>query len=136
MTGTISPAGPAAAVSGPGACTVTLNGNQTVTAGFSPIPVDGLLLTVRRTGKGAITSLTGNILCGTVCSDRFKYGALVTLHAQPDQGNTFMGWKGLWAIACPGRGDCTVLMNTEQTVPAEFKNTFTLILPAIQLLLE
>jgi hypothetical protein len=48
-----------------------------------------------------------------------------------------MGWRGLAASACPGRETtCEVWMGVDQTVFAEFRNTYLLILPAIQLLLE
>jgi PKD repeat protein len=104
-------------------------------AALPPPSGSGFTLSANKTGNGSIVSLAPNagIVCGSTCQANFPVDRWVTLMAVPEQGNTFTGWKG----ACSGRStSCNVWMGTAQTVSAEFKNTYSLVLPAINMLLE
>ena len=126
------------ACSGLGSCTVNMSDNRSVTATFAVIPQNGFSLTVSKTGNGTISSLSPNasINCGINCQSNFAAGQLVTLFAQPDRGHTFMGWSGQAAGLCGRQTTCDVYMSSNQSISGDFKNTYLLILPAIQLLLE
>ena len=126
------------ACSGLGSCTVNMSDNRSVTATFAVIPQNGFSLTVSKTGNGTISSLSPNasINCGINCQSNFAAGQLVTLFAQPDRGHTFMGWSGQAAGICGRQSSCSVYMLANQSISGDFKNTYLLILPAIQLLLE
>ena len=119
---------------GKDACSVTMDAAKTVTATFSQSPANTVNLTVIKTGKGKVSGWDGTgINCGAVCKYPYPKNTLVKLEAKGDTGNTFMTWAG----AClPGKGYCEVMMTGDLTVTADFKNTYLLILPAIQLLLE
>lgn len=105
------------ACSGTGSCAVVMNGNQTVTATFTPPPSTNQL-TVNKigTGAGTVTSTPVGISCGNSCSVSFPTGSMVTLNAAADAGSIFVGWSG----GCGGTGSCSVVMNGDQTVTAEF----------------
>jgi uncharacterized protein (TIGR03437 family) len=49
----------------------------------------------------------------------YPAGTVVTLTATPNSGSTFAGWSG----ACSGTGNCTVTMNSNQSVTATFNLT-------------
>jgi hypothetical protein len=70
----------------------------------------------RGTGSGTVSSLTGDIRCGSTCSANFLTGAEVTLKANPHVDSTFRGWSG----GCSGTGPCTVAMNHARSVTATF----------------
>jgi uncharacterized repeat protein (TIGR02543 family) len=110
--------------------------NRTVTANFSATVTRNL--TVTKTGNGTVSSLSPNssIYCGTDCQAGFTDGQLVTLFAQPDKGHTFMGWTGQAAGMCGRQTTCNIYMSSNQSISADFKNTYVLIQPAIQLLLD
>lgn len=115
---------------GTASCSVSMTQNKSVTATFSQTPL--YTLTVFKTGKGTVSSTDGNgINCGPTCSYSYLQNTWVSLRAQPEKGNTFMGWTG----PCSGKGDCLVQMSSAKSVGADFKNTYTLIMPAINLLL-
>lgn len=117
-TGGASFAGWGGACSGTGACTVTMNGNQTVTATFNaPIVMNTLSLNFAGTGGGRVTSQPAGIDCTADCSAGFPAGTGVTLTASPSGGSTFAGWSG---SGCSGTGSCTVTMNANQSVTATF----------------
>jgi hypothetical protein len=126
------------ACSGIGSCQVNMTDNRSVTATFAVIPQTGFTLTVNKTGNGSISSLSPNasINCGITCQGSFTAGQWVTLFAQPDRGHTFMGWSGQAAGICGRKTSCDVYLSSNQSISGDFKNTYLLILPAIQLLLE
>jgi uncharacterized repeat protein (TIGR02543 family) len=97
-------------------CTVTMNGDRSVTATFILKP----LLTVSRSGDGTgtVTSSPAGINCGGDCDQRYDPGTSVTLSAIADGDSTFTGWSG----DCAGL-TCTVTMDGNKSVTA----TFTLI---------
>lgn len=78
-------------------------------------------LTVSKSGAGAsiglVSSNLGAISCGSICSDNYAYGSLVTLVATPNENNAFNGWGG----ACSGSGPtCVVVMDASKNVTANF----------------
>ena len=103
------------ACSGTGSCSVTMTSDRSVTATFTE-PT----LTVNWTGNGngeVDSTPTGiNCLCSPAASAPFPKGSKVTLTATAQSGSTFAGWGG----ACSGTGSCTVTMNGDQTVSANF----------------
>jgi hypothetical protein len=76
-------------------------------------------LTVNKTGtgQGTITSSPAGINCGSDCSEVLGQGTSVTLTATPAGDSTFSGWSG---GGCSGTGNCTVTMNTNTVVTANF----------------
>jgi hypothetical protein len=74
----------------------------------------GCLLTISRTGAGAVTSSPTGINCGADCSEPYSYGTSVTLTATPASG--FHGWSG----ACTGTESCVVNMDQAKSVTATF----------------
>ena len=103
--------------SGTGACTTTMSADRSVTASFSPAPLQ-YTLTVTRSGSGAVTSSPKGINCGKQCSRAFATGSNVTLTAKPAKKHVFLGWSG---GGCSGTAlTCVVPMTSDQNVQAEF----------------
>lgn len=100
------------ACSGSGACTVTMNAAESVSATFT----QQFTLSVTETGSGTVTSTPSGINCGFTCSASFASGTQVTLGATPASGWIFSGWGG----ACSGTGSCVVTMSSTQSVSATF----------------
>lgn len=125
-------AGWTGACSGQGTCTLTIDGNKSAAASFLQIPANQQLLTVALSGSGSVTTSPGGFNCSTVCSFPFTTGTAVSLIPTANAGQTFTGWSGDW---CSGRGGCLVTMSGPRSVGAAFKNTYSLIMPAINLLL-
>jgi uncharacterized repeat protein (TIGR02543 family) len=100
------------ACSGSGACTVTMNGAESVTATFVPLET----LTVSVSGNGTVTSTPGGISCGSSCTATFAQGTTVKLTAAAAAGYKFTGWSG----ACTGTGTCAVAMSAGESVSAMF----------------
>ncbi len=68
-------------------------------------------------GSGTVTSVDGQITCGTTCSAGYANGDNVTLTAVPADGSSFVGWSG----ACVGGGPCQVRVDATTTVNAIFQ---------------
>jgi hypothetical protein len=102
------------ACSGTGACVITMNSAESVTATFASEPAQKLTMTV--SGGGTVTSSPSGISCPGTCSASFSYGTSVTLTASAGSGYTFSGWSG----ACSGAGTCTVVMGSAESVTATF----------------
>jgi len=68
-------------------------------------------------GTGTIKSIPNALSCGPTCSYYFVKDTNVILKAYPDRGSSFTGWSG---SGCSGTGDCTVVMDIEQTINATF----------------
>ncbi|MGH8247509.1 MAG: InlB B-repeat-containing protein, partial [Gammaproteobacteria bacterium] len=66
--------------------TITMNGNNTVTATFTPLPPPQFTLTVNTVGSGSVAL---NPPGGT-----YNAGTMVTLTATPNSGYQFNGWSG------------------------------------------
>jgi hypothetical protein len=75
-------------------------------------------LTVKKLGSGGgkVTSSTGDISCGSICTENFKKDTEVTLTATPYSSSTFTGWSD-W---CSGTGTCEVTMDSNKSVDAIF----------------
>jgi CSLREA domain-containing protein len=105
-----------AGCSGTSRCTVTMSADQNVTATFTQI-THTLAVSVKGTGPGTVTG-TG-IHCPGRCSHTYNFGTIVTLAATPATGSTFAGWSG---GGCSGTGKCTVTINADQNVIADFRH--------------
>ncbi len=108
------------ACSGTGACSVTMNSDQTVGATFSA----AFLLNVGEAGTGTGTVIdnvtpTPLLNCQPNCTANYASGAVVTLTATAGPNSTFAGWSG----ACTGTGACVVTMSQAQSVTATFNLT-------------
>jgi uncharacterized repeat protein (TIGR02543 family) len=102
---------------------LVMDEDKTVKANFSQITY---LLTVSKegTGSGTVTSNPVGIDCGLDCSEAYIYSTLVGLSASANAGSTFTGWEG---GGCTGTGPCSVIMNTDTTVTANFtQDAYTL----------
>ncbi len=101
------------ACSGTGACDVTMNHNQSVTATFTQ---NSYTLTVSASGNGTVTSTDGFINCPEACSHSYLSNTQVTLNANPAVGWGLSAWSG----ACSGTGSCVVDMTQSLSVGATF----------------
>jgi len=99
------------ACSGTGACSVTMNAAESVTANFVPLYV---LTTAANPSAGGIVlpASGGSYTSGTVVP--------VTETANP--GYVFTGWSG----ACSGTGACSVTMNAAKSVTANFGSALSI----------
>jgi hypothetical protein len=68
------------------------------------------------TGKGTVRSRPAGINCGSVCSFQWWGGTTVGLSAVPTHGSAFAGWSG----ACSGKRACSVTLNSDKSVRANF----------------
>jgi hypothetical protein len=82
------------------------------------VPPQEYPLTVSKLGSGQGTVSGSGINCGETCLASYSAGAEVTLSATAEPGSTFDGWSG---GVCSGTGLCTVTMNANMTVTANFK---------------
>jgi len=110
------------ACSGTGACNLTMNANQSVTAAFLNAN-DQFHLTVSYGGTGSgtiyIQNLSGGNDLGTSCGQRcFSYpaGTVLALTETAASGSFFAGWSG----ACSGGGTCNLTMVADQSVIGAF----------------
>ncbi len=103
--------------SGTGACAVSSRSPESITAAFN---LAAHTLTVSVSGNGEVSSSPSGIDCRAggsgACSASFAPGTTVGLTATPEAGSSFSGWGG----ACSGDGDCSVPMNSAQSVSAAF----------------
>lgn len=104
--------------SGTGDCTVTINGDTTVTATFHRVSEQ---LTVFRqgTGTGTVFSVPFGIDCPPTCSAGFLHLDGVTLVALPGSGSTFSGWSSS-DPTCTGQNQCDLTMDSDTSVSATF----------------
>ena len=100
--------------SGTSTCKVTMSAARSVKAIFAPLKT----LTVSKPGNGlgSVTSVPAGINCGLTCSAQYAQGTSVTLTATAGADSTFTGWSG----ACSGTGQCTVQINADTGVNANF----------------
>ena len=108
------------ACSGAGACDLTLNADQEVSATFAalpPPPPRQHRLNVIVQGNGRVTSSPGGLDCdSSTCAADFAAGTSVSLTAIAGSGFSFTGWS----MDCSGAGDCTVALTKDATVSASF----------------
>ena len=73
-------------------------------------------------GQGTVTSSPAGINCGNDCSEKYPLGTSVTLTAASEENSAFAGWSG----DCTGTTKCTLKMDNDKTVTANFSPTFSL----------
>jgi uncharacterized repeat protein (TIGR01451 family) len=104
---------------GTGACAITMNADQVVTAKF--VLGEKLSVALAGSGIGSVTSKDNAISCansGGNCSSLYSPGASISLTAAPTGTSVFGGWSG----ACTGTDPnvCSITMNSIQAVTATF----------------
>ena len=99
--------------SGASPCTVRMSEARNVTATFTS---NAYTLNIIKSGSGTITSSPGGLNCGPVCSYSFPYNTTVSLYTAATPGSNFSSWGG----ACGGSGSCSVLLDGDKTVNANF----------------
>ena len=98
-------------------CTLTLQSNVTVTAGFGR---PALSVSKDGSGGGKVTGDAGpKINCGATCTQIYAPGTVVTLTATASRGSVFAGWTGP-CRAYPTSTQCEVLMDVAKAVTATF----------------
>lgn len=68
-------------------------------------------------GSGRVSSSPAGIFCETDCLENYNSESIVSLTAIPYSGSIFSGWSG---GMCSGTGTCTVSMNNDMLVTANF----------------
>lgn len=101
-------------------CVVPMTGSRQATATFTRRTFN---LTLTRFGAGTVTSDPAGVYCGVACASSFPAGTQVVLSAVADPGNNFVGWSG---AGCSGTGTCTVTLNANTSVTANFTNLLTI----------
>jgi Divergent InlB B-repeat domain len=102
-------------------CSFTMPSKASVTATFV-VATHTLRATISPSGGGTVTDDGGQISCPSDCSGTYSDGSSVTLSATPNSGYRFSGWSD----ACSGSGDCTVTMDADKSVTANFVKVWTL----------
>ncbi len=95
-------------------CNVDMTGEKSVTAAFS-----SNILTVTKVGVGTVTTSTGEINCGSVCSAGFSQDSIVSLTAS-GLSRDFVGWSGCTPAATDNLV-CHVVMSSAMSVTATFR---------------
>ena len=86
------------------------------------LPVYTLTVTKSGNGSGTVTSdqgLSGMIDCGTTCSTTYLSGATTNVNYNVDSTSLLKSWGGACA-GSPTNGGCTITMDSNKTVTAEF----------------
>ena len=96
---------------------------RSVTATFTRGAVS---LTVGKlgSGTGTLTSTTGGIACGAVCTFSYVIGSTLTLTATSDAGVIFGGWGGACSASAT-TPSCTLVLAVNTQVTAAFSRVFT-----------
>jgi len=100
-------------------CSVTMDGDKTVTASF--VLGVNLIISVAGAGSGTVTSSDNALSCSNsagTCSSLYKPGTSISLAAVPSGTSVFSGWSG----ACTGTDPnaCALALNSNETVTATF----------------
>ncbi len=104
------------ACSGSGACSVTMDADKTVTANFVATPTFVLTTAVSPGGSGTINPAAG--------PHTYAEDSVVNVTASALSGYIFDHWSG----ACSGSGACSVTMDADKTVTANFVAAPTFVL--------
>jgi hypothetical protein len=102
--------------SGTGSCTITLNGDTSVTATFK---LKTLALRVKKRGLGSVEATASGCTLrwnGNLWICTAPYGKQITLSGLPADSSTFGGWSmGTGsASSCSGKGNCTFTLTVER----------------------
>lgn len=108
------------ACSGNNNCSVTMTGNEKLSAMFTP--GETLAVSISGSGAGTVTSNPPGINCPTTCSAVFPQDTNVTLSESAGSNDVFSSWTG----ACSGTADCSVTLSGADSVTANFS---TVIVP-------
>ena len=76
-----------------------------------------LMVGLKGTAAGTVTSANGSINCGARCEDNFVTGQKVVLTPQVPPDASFAGWRGCDSVAGT---NCTVVMDRDRSVTAIF----------------
>lgn len=105
-----------------------VTGNHTISATFGT-DTYSLSVTKAGSGNGMVTSSPVGIDCGADCTEVYDYGTSVTLTATPDTNSLFTGWTGCDSSS---GNQCTITMNSDRTVTAEFFDDGDGIAPGVE----
>jgi hypothetical protein len=98
----------------PGECEVLMSEAEAVQASFGPIH---RTLSVQVAGQGTVSADHGAIAaCSASCQGTYLDGEVLTLHAAPAPGFSFVGFSG----ACGGTAPCTLTLESDATLTANF----------------
>jgi Divergent InlB B-repeat domain len=100
-------------------CTLLMDVDRTVTAGFGaapPPPPPTFTLSVGKAGSGVGYVGGGGIDCGPTCTSSLPAGTQVVLVAVADKDSTLVGWGG----DCSGTGQCRLTMDRDRSATATF----------------
>jgi hypothetical protein len=99
-------------------CIMDVDESKTVTALFSLIPQNTLIVNIAGTGSGFVSSDDDRVNCDKdQCSQDYNEPKTVTLSAMADPGSEFSGWSG---SGCSSTSICTVNVQGSKTVTAGF----------------
>ena len=96
-------------------CTVTMNGERSVSARFEPIG-ERVEVALDGNGFGSVVSSPAGINCPNDCEERFATGMSVTLTATAASGSELLNWAG----DCTGTGTCQVMTDQPRRIIAIF----------------
>lgn len=113
-----------ATCAGPGACSVTLNADSSVTATFpiAPPPATVTILPNVGTGTGSVTCSANGGAFGA-CASSYPNPTVLVIRATADPGATFTGWTDGTANAasCTGTAvDCALTLTANSVLRANF----------------
>ena len=107
------------ACTGSGACSVTLDSDKTVTANFTSVGTHTLTTAVSPSAGGTISPAAGG--------HTYTSGQVVNVTATANSSYAFSSWSG----ACTGSGACSVTMDSDKTVTANFAGSTTFTEPEL-----
>jgi hypothetical protein len=87
-----------------------------------PANLHDVTVTLTGGGPGRVTSTPSGVDCPADCVTTARSGDVVTLTAAENTASIFTGWGG----ACSGTGPCTVTVDGDKTVSANFVPAFVL----------
>ena len=79
-------------------------------------PPHTLAVQVSPNSAGTVISSPAGINCGTTCNTSFVSGSVIALTVTPSPGYAFSSWGG----GCSGSSGCSVTLNADSTVTANF----------------
>jgi fibronectin-binding autotransporter adhesin len=92
------------------------DGMTLLVSGPPPPPDQTLSVTFAGAGAGSVSD-GASLSCSAGCQHKYPQGTVVHLTATPASGSTFAGWAG---GGCSGTGTCTVTLNGDTSVTANF----------------